>query len=143
MQTVAPLTLVTAIWKVRSWIGWLALLENVALSNIGPSPAGRFTSTTARRLESTTSISFALTADPGGRADVNAHSSPSSLVAAAEGGLCCGSLGLDRDINAVGWSIIAPCGCGEGGCDEGCCPAVFACIVDDNNGGPGISDAKS
>jgi len=54
---------------------WLALLENVAFNNIGPSGTGRFTSTTTLKFESTTSISFGLAAEPGGKAEVNAHSS--------------------------------------------------------------------
>lgn len=72
-------TFVTAIWKVMSWRGWLALLENVAFSNMGPSGMGRWTSVTTRRFESITSISLGFSPEPEGNADVNAQSSSSLL----------------------------------------------------------------
>lgn len=77
-------TLVTAIWNVRSWIGWLELLENLAFRRIGPSGIGRFTSATTRRFESITIISLGLTCDPGGSAEVKAHSSSSAACGAGE-----------------------------------------------------------
>lgn len=72
-------TFVTAIWKVMSRRDWLALLEKVAFSSIGPSGMGRWTSVTIRRFESITSISLGFNPEPEGSADVNAQSSSSLL----------------------------------------------------------------
>jgi len=72
-------TFVTAVWKVMSWRGWLALLENVTFNNIGPSGIGRLTSVTTRKFESIISISLDFSSELEGSAEVKAQS-PSSWL---------------------------------------------------------------
>jgi hypothetical protein len=83
-------------------MGWLLLFENFALINIGPSGivTGLFASNRICKFELRITSSFRVGAcsDPGGRADVKAHSSSSLTVVP----LCCDAGACDDEEMTTG-----------------------------------------